>query len=91
MTVRSVGIPAIGFVLGAGALLFATSSEAAVSVTPLKSAPEIVQVAQGCGPGRWRGPNGWCHGAGYYPGPYYHPYAYGRRCWRGAYGYWHCY
>ena len=26
--------------------------------------PPILQVAEGCGPGMWRGPNGVCHPAG---------------------------
>jgi hypothetical protein len=67
---------AIGLVLGTGALLVANTSEAKVPVAPLKVATPITQVAQGCGPGGWRGPYGHCRYGGYY----------GRRCWRGPYG-----
>ena len=53
-------------VLGAGALLLATASEARMPAAPLKSEIGITQVAQGCGPGRWRtmGGWGWCRGKG---------------------------
>jgi hypothetical protein len=91
MTVFRVRIRAIGLVLGAAAL-FATGSEAAVPMAPLKSASEVVQVAQGCGLGGWRGPYGHCHWGGN-PGPYYGAapgWGYGRHCWRDAYRYWHC-
>jgi hypothetical protein len=67
---------AIGLVLGTGALLVANASEAKVPVVPLKVATPITQVAQGCGPGGWRGPYGHCRYGGYS----------GRRCWRGPYG-----
>jgi hypothetical protein len=92
MTAFPVRIPAIGLVLGAAALFAASGSEAAVLVAPVKSAPEVVQVAQGCGPGGWRGPYGHCQWGGY-PHPYYGGapgWGYGRHCWRGAYGYLHC-
>jgi hypothetical protein len=51
-------------VLGAGALVLATASEAQMPVAPLKSKIAVTQVAQGCGPGRWRaaGGWGWCRG-----------------------------
>jgi hypothetical protein len=49
------------------------------NTAPVKSGVTVTQVAQGCGPGRWRGPGGWCRGPGY-----------GGRCWRGAYGRLHC-
>jgi hypothetical protein len=68
---------AIGLALGAGVLLVASASEAKVPVAPLKSETTITKVAQGCGPGGWRGPAGACH----YGGP---------RCWRGPYGGLHC-
>ena len=68
----------IGLVLGAGALLLATASDARVLVAPLKSETTITKVAQGCGPGGFRGPYGGCR----YGGP--------RRCWRGPYGGLHC-
>jgi hypothetical protein len=51
-------------ILGAGALLLATASEAQMLVAPLKSEIGITQVAQGCGPGRWRTIGGWCRGTG---------------------------
>ena len=70
---------AIGLALGTGALLVASASEAKVPVAPLKSETTITKVAQGCGPGGWRGPGGACHYGGY-----------GRRCWRGPYGGLHC-
>jgi hypothetical protein len=36
----------------------------------------VVQVADGCGPGKYRGPGGACHlfGRGPYPNGYYRPY-----------------
>src|SRR6516165_1638953 len=52
---------AIGFVLIAGALLIANTSDAAVPVAPLNSATTITQVAQGCGPGGFRDQYGRCH------------------------------
>ena len=73
---------AIGFILGAGALLVANASDAKVLVAPLKSATTITQVAQGCGPGGFRDPYGRCHYGGYGYG-YGHGYGYGRP---GAYG-----
>jgi hypothetical protein len=53
-------------VLGACTLFLATASEAQMSVAPLRSKVEVTQVAQGCGPGRWRsaGGWGWCRGPG---------------------------
>jgi hypothetical protein len=71
---------AIGFVLAAGALLIANTSDAKVPVAPLKSATTVTQVAQGCGPGGFRDPYGRCHYGGY---GYGHGYGYGRQ---GAYG-----
>lgn len=48
----------------------------------------VVQAADGCGPGKYRGPGGACHwfGRGPYPGGYYGTYrwAYPRPAW--AYG-----
>jgi hypothetical protein len=55
----------IGFVLAAGALLIADTSDAKVPVAPLKSTPTITQVAQGCGSGGWRDPYGHCRYGGY--------------------------
>ena len=63
---------------------------------PTVTAGTIIPVAEGCGPGRWRGPWGGCRGPGWGPGPGYY---YGPRpvegwngCppgwWRGPWG--HC-
>jgi hypothetical protein len=68
---------AFGFVVSFGTLLLATASQANVLAAPLKSDVGFTKVAQGCGPGGWRGPGGICR--------------YGGRCWRGAYGRLHCY
>jgi hypothetical protein len=69
---------AIGFLLAAGALLIAATSDAKVPVAPLTSAPTITQVAQGCGPGGFRDPYGRCrYGYGYGHG-YGYGYGYGR-------------
>jgi hypothetical protein len=69
-----------GVVTGAAAFLFGTAAEAAMPVTPLTTGADVVNIAQGCGPGRWRGPYGGC-GGGYHPyyhGYYgYHPYYHG--------------
>lgn len=60
------------FVLAAGALLIANSSDAKVPVAPLKGATTITKVAQGCGPGGFRDQYGHCHhGDGYGYGPQY--------------------
>lgn len=64
----------------------------AMPVAPLDAAPEITLVAQGCGPGWYRGPYGRCRPMGYAPGYVvpaprvygyygYRPYPYARRCW----------
>jgi hypothetical protein len=82
MTTISLRLSALGAVLGAAAFLFGTAAEAAMPVAPLASGADVVHVAQGCGPGRWRGPGGWCHGPGWRPGV--------RHCWRGPYGHLHC-
>ena len=67
----------ITLVLGA-AIAGATSSQLqAMPIEPVSDAsPMVVQVASGCGPGRYRGPGGACHwyGRGLYPGGYYGPY-----------------
>lgn len=67
-----------GLFLAAATLLLATAAQAAMIVTPLESGTSITKVAQGCGPGGWRGPYGRCH------------WGYARRCWRGPYGGLHC-
>ena len=48
--------------------------------------PGVTLIAQGCGPGWYRGPYGHCHPMGYGPPrPYYHPYPYvhpyAPHCW----------
>jgi hypothetical protein len=67
-----------GLVLAAATLVLATAAQAAMVVAPLESATSITKVAQGCGPGGWRGPYGRCN------------YGYARHCWRGPYGHVHC-
>jgi hypothetical protein len=77
---------AIGLVAAGVALAFGLATAADATVTSLGVSPEnsrIVKVAEGCGPGRWRGPAGACHPfaisrrcpVGYHIGPH------GRRCW----------
>ena len=67
----------ITLVLG-GAIAAATPSQfQAMPIEPVSDAsPMVVQVANGCGPGRYRGPGGACHWyrRGPYPGGYYGPY-----------------
>jgi hypothetical protein len=73
-------------ILLSGALAFGLATAAGAGVTPAPIAnPDsvIVKVAEGCGPGWWRGPGGRCHPmavgracpAGYHLGPH------GHRCW----------
>ena len=61
----------------------ATSANAGISVAPLKSDSGVTRVAEGCGPGLWRGPGGRCHpmfnGRACPPG--YHLGPEGKRCW----------
>lgn len=63
---------------------FATAASAGVIPATIgKSDAGIIKVAEGCGPGWWRGPNGRCHPMamnracppGYHLGPE------GKRCW----------
>lgn len=66
--------------LSLGLGLAAVSASQAMPVAPISSSQvEIIQVAQGCGPGFHRGPYGACRPlyscpAGWHPGPY------GRQC-----------
>jgi hypothetical protein len=69
---------------GALAFGFATASNAAMAPAPVSSASDLtIKVAEGCGPGFWRGPGGRCHPMargricprGYHLGPE------GERCW----------
>ena len=65
-------------VLALGLGLAAVSASLAMPVAPLgptQGASEVIQVAQGCGPGFHRGPYGACRPlyscpAGWHPGPY---------------------
>jgi hypothetical protein len=65
------------------ALGFAASAQAAMIAPPVANTPAITRVAEGCGPGWWRGPGGKCHPMamnrvcppGYHLGPE------ARRCW----------
>ena len=72
-------------VLGAAlALSFASASNAAV--TPVQAGPNsnlTIKVAEGCGPGFWRGPGGRCHpfAVGRACPPGYHLGPEGKRCW----------
>jgi hypothetical protein len=59
------------FILGV-ALALSAYLPAFATVAPVSSAtanPQITLVAQGCGPGWYRGPNGACHRFGHGPGP----------------------
>ncbi len=61
---------ALGAVLALG---FATASNAAILPLPVVHDSGLtIRVAEGCGPGFWRGPGGACH-----------PFARGRFCPRG--------
>jgi hypothetical protein len=69
----------------------ATPSDAIPAQDGLSQSSLLIQIADGCGGGRYRGPGGACHpfGRGPFPGGYYD----GRNgCppghWRGPYG--HC-
>ena len=77
------------------AALMSTANAAPVVVQQIEIQPGVEQVAQGCGPARYRGPGGACHryGTGPYPGGYYGRYVWtGNECppgyWRGPWG--HC-
>ena len=61
-------------VIGA-ALALALATAAGAAVTPVQignASSAVIKVAEGCGPGFWRGPSGQCH-----------PFAVGRACPRG--------
>jgi hypothetical protein len=65
------------------AIGLAGSAQAAMTVSPLEKGGAVTLVAEGCGPGLWRGPGGHCHPyaahrmcpRGYHIGPQ------GHRCW----------
>ena len=72
-------------ILGAALVLsLASTASAGISPAPISKAGDLViNVAEGCGRGWWRGPGGRCHPMprgracprGYHLGPQ------GRRCW----------
>ncbi len=76
---------ALAITLGAAlACSLSTASNAAIMPAPVGSGADLtIRVAEGCGPGFWRGPGGRCHPfaharlcpPGYHIGPE------GRRCW----------
>jgi hypothetical protein len=51
------------------ALISATTVYAMGIPTPVAKAGNVIKIAEGCGPGFWRGPGGHCH-----------PFANGRAC-----------
>ena len=66
-------------VLGAAIAATTSSQLQAMPIQPLSGAsPMVVQVANGCGCGWYRGPGGACHplGRGPFPGGYYGAYRY---------------
>jgi len=71
--------------LGAAlAFTAAAIANAAVVSAPISTGDSVlIKVAEGCGPGRWRGPGGRCHpfAVGRACPPGYHLGPEGRRCW----------
>ena len=62
----------------------ATAASAGITPAPVGNADGlVVKVAEGCGPGWWRGPGGRCHpfAARRACPPGYHLGREGRRCW----------
>jgi hypothetical protein len=86
----------LGALTAATLFIAAYGDAVAFPVAVLKAAPggDIVPVADGCGPGWYRGPGGACHRFGYgpYPGGYWGGSQGGNGCppgyWRGPWG--HC-
>ena len=88
----------LAIVLTATALAATASSSQAMPIQPvIEGSPAVIQVASGCGPHGYRGPNGACHsfGTGPYPNGYFGPYHNAwrwngcpRGYWRGPWG--HC-
>lgn len=72
-------------VLGAALTIgFAATSSAAIVPVPVAPGSDLtIKVAEGCGPGFWRGPGGRCHpmARGRFCPPGYHIGPHGRRCW----------
>ena len=69
-----------------GALAFGlvSAASAGIAYTPIaKPDPAISKVAEGCGAGWWRGPEGRCHpmAVGRACPPGYHLGPEGRKCW----------
>jgi hypothetical protein len=72
---------ALSFALAFG---IATAAGAAIAPAPIGNAGSaIVKVAEGCGMGFWRGPNGHCHpmAMGRACPPGFHLGPEGHRCW----------
>jgi hypothetical protein len=66
------------------AFSLATAASAGVPAAPLGTPNSlVVKVAEGCGPGFWRGPGGRCHpfAVGRACPPGYHLGPEGKRCW----------
>jgi hypothetical protein len=64
----------VALFLGAAIAAASSSQLQAMPIQPLAEAsPMVIQIANGCGPNRYRGPGGACHlyGRGPYPGGYY--------------------
>ena len=62
----------------------ATAASAGIPAAPIGAADGLViKVAEGCGPGFWRGPEGRCHPFAVNRAcpPGYHLGREGRRCW----------
>jgi hypothetical protein len=72
-------LAASALALGLG-LAGVSASQAMPISTIAPSQAEIVQVAQGCGPGMHRGPGGFCRPLYSCP-PGWHPEPYGKRCY----------
>jgi hypothetical protein len=94
MKLLALSIVAATATLLAGAAPLRAAPLAADTTAPALS-DSVIPVAEGCGPGRWRGPWGGCRGPGYGPGPGYYgpnPGWHGNGCppgfWRGPWG--HC-
>jgi len=61
----------------------ATGASAGIPAAPVGSDSLVIKVAEGCGPGFWRGPGGHCHPFAVNRAcpPGYHLGAEGKRCW----------
>ena len=76
--IRSIALSA-ALVLG-----LATAASAGIATAPVGNNQSlIVKVAEGCGPGFWRGPGGRCHpmAMGRACPPGYHLGPEGKKCW----------